>query len=1342
MDATPLGNEVTLGLSVMGQSLPCVINTENVSLIDLVKYMHPYCLPNGTVWLEANNIEDCTKTRENGVEMEIQVVQDGSVNLHMPEMQFDNDQTVSELPSGQNLELEYKGMVDGQNLSRIGKNLEQEPSNILSSQENKLKTSNVISKNLAAKDIKQSTEQQDICATAQEQPRNPNRGRKKHNSIEITTDAHQCAGEPSTAHRPLTRLSLKAQNQANEMRILTEHTLQSQPPNKNQENIEQSSLPQPLLASKQQDGLSITSQESNLLVKQLEQEDPAGTREVQRRGRAGAKGKTALRRVTKDGENQQNVQKRSSLTENCLVIRRYNTRQNSTCTRLQSRSKSSIAKQKNDPEHIVKKTEITTSENTITVDSEIGPKDIKAVPSQAVLTNSDLSTIPAPSPLFCNVTDTKLIPKDQQPPEKIHKSKPISLQQYRMRLQQRQQNSRTGNYMTTQPVSERTCKASWPVVPVQSIIQGELSILPLETIGQKLTTIQAVAPHGRREASQAVQAPDSSHSTRPDSPVSHNLAKHTAGILKFGKNQSSQMPAQTPTQDAPVTLPTVQPAPIIAASVGITASPVVNRLTIHGAPAEWYLLEQPAPAQVSMAPAQVSMAPAQVSMAPARVSMAPARVSMVPAQVSMAPARVQPAPARAQPAPARAQPAPARVQPAPTQVSMAPAQVQPVPAQAPVAPPSSFNITSVSFAAASLQASKVLVNSKSASTALIQFDPVPQTLVGKSVPSEAAPVPVIQTAPVEQRLPVQTAAAHTKLVHKVTRRSSGKKNGDEREKPKGIVAPDLMSLLEQFEETEATEEMIKPLPRELLSVSTVGSTSYEEMKPLDHIFGAELASTAGLTPPATPPHQLWKSVPPVTLLGKRKVYNTAEGSPGSPLRTVKLIEPKPLSQSNSKTKCMIRVDQPFPKSPVKAHIGFGDHEYCLPANDSISRQPMYSTVSTAHTACWQGEASADVGCRWNVKRQASITIKPIASMNSRPPSCNAVKNKTKAAEEERCFTDDDVSGCQGTTDSESRQSSDFVNQIRNAEIKAEDAADVGRSGSKAAGNRSSIQKDAFCPRSNGKGTSVIHSCLQSQSVSPHRSAQTGSNQLDSHRAYSRGRTTSYRRYHRSTSSSSLDSTSWSRSRSRSPAGKQRRYYRRRSHRSRYNSRSSSCSRSYSRSSSRSLSGSRSRSRSSHRHGIQKSYDTDDSDLYENAYEQCHGHSSTHWRELAIEERRVVYIGKIRNGMMREELKRRFEVFGEIEDCNIYFREEGDNYGFVTYRYTCDAFAAIENGQTVRRPDELPFDLCFGGRRQFCKTSYADLDSNHSDYNPIPAKSKFDTLDFDTLLKQAKKNIRR
>lgn len=37
---------------------------------------------------------------------------------------------------------------------------------------------------------------------------------------------------------------------------------------------------------------------------------------------------------------------------------------------------------------------------------------------------------------------------------------------------------------------------------------------------------------------------------------------------------------------------------------------------------------------------------------------------------------------------------------------------------------------------------------------------------------------------------------------------------------------------------------------------------------------------------------------------------------------------------------------------------------------------------------------------------------------------------------------------------------------------------------------------------------------------------------------------------------------------------------------------------------------------------------------------------------------------------------------------------------------------------------------------------ASVDSNREDFDPAPVKSKFDSLDFDTLLKQAQKNLRR
>ena len=50
----------------------------------------------------------------------------------------------------------------------------------------------------------------------------------------------------------------------------------------------------------------------------------------------------------------------------------------------------------------------------------------------------------------------------------------------------------------------------------------------------------------------------------------------------------------------------------------------------------------------------------------------------------------------------------------------------------------------------------------------------------------------------------------------------------------------------------------------------------------------------------------------------------------------------------------------------------------------------------------------------------------------------------------------------------------------------------------------------------------------------------------------------------------------------------------------------------------------------------------------------------------------------------------------------------DSYGFITYRYTCDAFAALENGYTLRRSNETDFELYFCGRKQFFKSNYADL----------------------------------
>lgn len=127
------------------------------------------------------------------------------------------------------------------------------------------------------------------------------------------------------------------------------------------------------------------------------------------------------------------------------------------------------------------------------------------------------------------------------------------------------------------------------------------------------------------------------------------------------------------------------------------------------------------------------------------------------------------------------------------------------------------------------------------------------------------------------------------------------------------------------------------------------------------------------------------------------------------------------------------------------------------------------------------------------------------------------------------------------------------------------------------------------------------------------------------------------------------------------------------------------------------------------------------------------------KQQQIEERRIIYVGKVPNDYTRKKLHTRFQRFGEIEEVSLHFREHGDNYGFVTFLYTCDAYAAIEKGNTI--PGEERFDLCFGGRRQFCETEYADLDGNaeiEEEFNPYPTTS--DPFDFDALLKQAKNKM--
>ncbi|XP_069610151.1 peroxisome proliferator-activated receptor gamma coactivator-related protein 1 [Ranitomeya imitator] len=533
----------------------------------------------------------------------------------------------------------------------------------------------------------------------------------------------------------------------------------------------------------------------------------------------------------------------------------------------------------------------------------------------------------------------------------------------------------------------------------------------------------------------------------------------------------------------------------------------------------------------------------------------------------------------------------------------------------------------------------------------------------------------------------------------------------------GIEATDLTSLLEQFEKSEAKEEERLPRSPDRLAVGNSGSGKTLEKKVHEKQLAPELLNTAGLTPPATPPHQLWKSVVTGPSIGKSRTLHGQEKT-CSPLKTAKLIEPKPLPQSRLKSRSVV-------SSPAVAvppvHVASGDHDYCI--------LPSPEAENKATTA--PPPAPCEEGSRWNVKHHPNITIKPIVQFAKRQqhkacPKPPAIPSAPSAVTHQSttCGPSKSIAPC----GSIQKASTDPLDHRTN--VVAESAV-----------------------------ASAPASVLMSPDSSPCRS-ENGESRTDVKRgdASARRALRCYRKYKGSPSpqkswrdrssgsrSGSRSSSSSSRSRSGSPASKRRRTSRYRSRsrrRSRSSSRSSYGTSGSSRSSSCSSrsctpSSSRSRSRSRSPYGRR----------CRGRSRRCESRESYNRRKIfhkerAIEERRVVYIGKINSLMTRSELSRRFSVFGEIEECTIHFREEGDNYGFVTYRCTREAFAAIENGHKLRLPDELPFDLCFGGRRQFCKSNYADLDSNRDDFDPTPARSKYESLDFDTLLKQAQKNHRR
>lgn len=127
------------------------------------------------------------------------------------------------------------------------------------------------------------------------------------------------------------------------------------------------------------------------------------------------------------------------------------------------------------------------------------------------------------------------------------------------------------------------------------------------------------------------------------------------------------------------------------------------------------------------------------------------------------------------------------------------------------------------------------------------------------------------------------------------------------------------------------------------------------------------------------------------------------------------------------------------------------------------------------------------------------------------------------------------------------------------------------------------------------------------------------------------------------------------------------------------------------------------------------------------------HEKSREKMKQLEERRVVYVGNIPKGTTRAQLLERFGKFGPIQEISLHFKEHGESYGFITYYNRSDAYNAIDCGNDDYN---LPkYHLSFGGRRQFCKAKYSDLDSQCNFGEQFSYQDQYHAnMDFDSLLK--------
>ncbi|XP_068123922.1 peroxisome proliferator-activated receptor gamma coactivator 1-alpha isoform X2 [Hyperolius riggenbachi] len=485
-----------------------------------------------------------------------------------------------------------------------------------------------------------------------------------------------------------------------------------------------------------------------------------------------------------------------------------------------------------------------------------------------------------------------------------------------------------------------------------------------------------------------------------------------------------------------------------------------------------------------------------------------------------------------------------------------------------------------------------------------------------------------------------------------------------------------------------------------------------ESKTIERTLSVELSGTAGLTPPTTPPHKANQDNPfrtsPKLKSSCKSVVPPAKKSRYIESSTIQVINSKKGPEQSelyaqlSKSSVVIGQEEKKVKRPSLRL--FGDHDYCQFMN---SKSEIRISLTQELQASRQLECKASLpGSKLQVcsfKEQQENLKDCFEVAMPYPPNGNRkpLQDQEIRAELNKHFGDPTQAVYEEENKNSDARSSDYSNdQFSRLPMFLTSGL-----GMDSLFDDSEDENDKLCYSWDGIQSYSLFDVSPSCSTfnSPSRYSASPPMSLFSQRSQricSRLRSRSYSK------NRSCSRSPYSRSRSRSP-------------------------------SSRSSSGYDSYEEYQHerlkREEYRKEYEKRESERAKQRERQ---------RQKAIEEHRVLYVGKMRTNMTRSELRARFEVFGEIEETAVNLRDDGDCYGFITYRYTCDAFAALDNGYTLRRPNEPDFELCFCERKQFCKSNYADLDSHSDDFDPASTKSKYDSMDFDSLLKEAQRSLRR